>query len=92
LKGSRVPSLNPVVAAGKWQTPCQYAVDQARGVGGKHFSIVVTAYWFGGKSGITRYAFKDVTNAYPNGVGFPSPSIQLLSSWKTGLQVRQRNG
>jgi hypothetical protein len=30
---------------GTFQTPCEYAVRRARAIGGKHFSIVVTAYW-----------------------------------------------
>lgn len=30
---------------GTFQTPCEYAVRRARAIGGKQFSIVVTAYW-----------------------------------------------
>jgi hypothetical protein len=30
---------------GTFQTPCEYAIRRARAIGGKHFSIVVTAYW-----------------------------------------------
>jgi hypothetical protein len=30
---------------GTLQTPCEYAIRRARAIGGKQFSIVVTAYW-----------------------------------------------
>jgi hypothetical protein len=82
--------LEPSNIHGRYQTPCQYAVNKARSIGSKHFSIVVTAYWSGDAKTVNNYSFKDVSNQWPGGVGFPTPSISLLQRWKTGLQVRAR--
>ena len=82
--------LEPQNFNGKWMTPCQYAVKKARSIGGKHFSIVPTAYWIGGQGGIERYAFKDVSNAYAQGYGFPAPTPAIVSRFKKGMQVRSR--
>jgi len=64
---------------------CQ--VNKARSIGSKHFSIVVTAYWSGDKSRVNNYSFKDVSNNWPGGVGFPTPTVSLIQRWKVGLQV-----
>eukprot|EP00775_Hariotina_reticulata_P002495 gene2495-2798_t len=72
---------------GRTMSPCQYAVSKARSVGGKHFSIVVTAYWAGGQHQVSHYAFKDVSGAYAGGYGFPEPNSQNILRWKRGLQA-----
>ncbi|WIA43876.1 hypothetical protein OEZ86_010289 [Tetradesmus obliquus] len=71
---------------GTFQTPCEYAVRRARAIGGKQFSIVVTAYWQGGPGGVQNWAFKDVSNAYSEGFGFLKPDVNNINRWKRGLQ------
>jgi hypothetical protein len=80
-----VQDLEPsyIAAAGKTQTPCQYAVDRTVAVGGKRMSMVVTAHWFGGQGGIHGYGLKDLTQPSL----FVSPTPDLLARWKVGLQV-----
>lgn len=79
--------LQPSTIRGMALTPCEYAVARARSLQQKHFSVVVTAYWQGGLSGVQNYAFKDVNQAYPNGVAFPQPTPEGIAAWKAGLQV-----
>jgi len=77
---------------GKTMSPCQYAVHKARGLGGKHFSIVLTAYWAGGQNHISHFAFKDVSNTHSGGYGFPQPNSENILRWKKGLQVGPATG
>jgi hypothetical protein len=79
--------LEPQNIQGQWLTPCEYAVRKAREIGNKHFALVPTAYWLGGPDSVSTFAFKDISNKYPEGYGFPTPTVELLSRWKVGLQV-----
>ena len=67
-------------------TPCEYAVKRAKGLGQRHFSLVVTAYWKGGPHGVQGYGFKDVSPRYFEGYGFPDPTPAGVEAWKRGLQ------
>lgn len=78
--------LEPTSIRGASLTPCEYAVRRAKSLDQKHFSIVVTAYWAGGKSGVQHFCFKDVSNKYPQGFGYPEPNVQNVQLWKYGLQ------
>jgi hypothetical protein len=75
-----IEDVEPQQIAGKRQTPCQYAVDRTRAVGGKYFSVVPTVHWIGGASGVQSYVFKD-----PMGNYHP-PTLELVTRWKKGLQ------
>ncbi|KAI8462886.1 MAG: hypothetical protein J3K34DRAFT_462714 [Monoraphidium minutum] len=78
--------LQPTHIRGASMTPCEYAVQRARSLDQKHFSIVVTAYWAGDTSGVHHYCFKDVSSRYPEGYGFPEPDVNNVQLWKYGLQ------
>lgn len=67
--------------AGKKQTPCQYAVDRTRAVGGKFFSVVPTVHWLGGSPGVQSYVFKDPMGNYK------PPTVEMVTRWKKGLQA-----
>jgi hypothetical protein len=75
-----IEDVEPQMIAGKKQTPCQYAVDRTRAVGGKYFSVVPTVHWIGGAGGVQSYVFKD-----PMGNYHP-PTIPMVTRWKVGLQ------
>lgn len=64
-------------------------MQRAKGIGQKHFSLVVTAYWKGDKNHVKAYAFKDVSPRYAEGVGYPEPTPENVQAWKYGLQVRR---
>jgi len=66
--------------AGRRQTPCEYAVDRTRAVGGRYFSVVPTVHWMGGSGGVQSYAFKDPQGRYK------APTVELVTRWKVGLQ------
>lgn len=55
-------------------------------VGGKHFSLVVTAHWQGDAHRVKHYAYKSVDSS---GVQFLPPTNALIRRWKKGLQVRR---
>lgn len=78
--------VEPSNIHGVYQTPCQFAINRARAINSKHFSLVVTAHWSGDAKTVKSYSLKDVSNQWPGGVGYPTPSISLLQRWKTGLQ------
>ncbi|KAF8061065.1 hypothetical protein HT031_004525 [Scenedesmus sp. PABB004] len=80
--------LEPQPIGGRSQTPCAYAVSRARAIGGKHFSIVATAYWRGGAGGVAGYAYKDTSDSYPNGHVFLDADAATIARWKRGLQAR----
>jgi hypothetical protein len=80
--------LQPTVIRGENLTPCEYAVNRAKSLGQRHFSIVVTAYWAPGGGGVDHFSFKDVSGAYPAGYGYPHLSPEVINDWKYGLQVR----
>jgi len=84
--------LDPTSIRGVSLTPCEYAVARARGLGQKHFSIVVTAYWAGGKAGVWHYSLKDCGGYRdcPYGPKFIEPTAANLESWKYALQARAR--
>jgi hypothetical protein len=63
-------------------------VRRAKSLDQKHFSIVVTAYWAGSGDGAPQhFCFKDVSSKYPQGFGFPEPTVDNVQLWKYGLQV-----
>lgn len=72
---------------GRQQTPCEFAIARARSLGGKHFSIVNTAYWLGGPGQVNYWAYKDVRPDLPNGFGYDQANPDNIKRWKNGLQV-----